>query len=212
MIGLIKTGRIDSRLADYDFINARNFRMKELGQALFTDERALYIPENIREQLSEEEITLIYHTLQDNLTKHPVGATTLAIMHTQNGTIDKVIDQQKRREDRWNEQSSSYIFTEKVLSFGLHTSNFDDDRPEILEGAETFEGWTAQDYMLATRIGAELKEKQLEYFIDIFEHPDKYIESDGRTLRDVICGKTRDIRTNELSTKESPVDDEGMGL
>jgi len=194
---LIESGRIDSQLGGYDFIKARNFVNKMQGSTISLSENSLYIPKETRTQLSDNEIHLIHHTLLDNMTDHPVGATTLAIMHTRKNTVDIVIEKQKRRYANDGEEELEYMksnIPDNFFIFGLHA----------LEGMETFKDWTVEDYFLVTKIGAEIKERQLEILIDIFERPEQYMQ-DGKMLRDIICGISREI--DSKTDKKLPLDE-----
>ncbi len=125
----------------------------------------IYIDENIRQSLSDEEIKQINQALCDNneLESYSVSGLTMMVMQ--------------------------HFIGEKTEIYGGEFSGVQylidkDERPD--DAKKIFKKWSKEDYIRAVRISDIIKESMLEAMLDIFEHPENFKMEDGTTFAEIL--------------------------
>ncbi len=125
----------------------------------------IYIDENIRQSLSDEEIKQINQALCDNneLESYSVSGLTMMVMQ--------------------------HFIGEKTEIYGGEFSGVQylidkDERPD--DAKKILKKWSKEDYIRAVRISDIIKESMLEAMLDIFEHPENFKMEDGTTFAEIL--------------------------
>ena len=125
----------------------------------------IYIDENIRQTLSDEEIKKINQALCDNndFETYSVSGLTMMVMQHLIG-----------------EKTEIYGGEHSGVEYLIDKDEYSDDAKKI------FEKWSKEDYIRAVRVSEVIKESMLEAMLDIFEHPENFKMEDGTTFAEIL--------------------------
>lgn len=138
----------------------------------------IYISDEIREQLSEQEIQSINLALGDNNASE-VFTTSALTMNILNGNISNL-----------SEVMDGYHTREYIVTSSDSQSK------------TTFKSWTKEDYMRSITIANILKETLFDAMVDIFEKPENFKASNGYTLAEIL---SNNIGGSELFPLEETI-------
>ena len=178
---LVESGELpdDERLTNKSGVRTRNGRVFETNRSF----SGYYLTADAQENLTDEEKKLVGRALLDNNTQCTVGGLTMAIMTNRKGTIGRCIE---KNEQEIAEVAKTAPTRADMFIFNIGNDDEDEDYRNFY-GAETFVGWTADDYREAVQVAERIKEAQLDKLIDFFVHPSKYqINKSGQTLADEL--------------------------
>lgn len=125
----------------------------------------IYIDENIRKSLSDEEIKQINKALCDNndLEIYSVSGLTMMIMQHVLGEKNEIYGE--------NHSGVQYLI----------------DKDEYLDDAKKlFKNWSKEDYIKSIDVANTIKASMLEAMLDIFEHPENFKMEDGTTFAEIL--------------------------
>lgn len=142
---------------------------------------SVYIEDEIKGALSLKQIEDINLALNDTNDYEQLSVAGLTMMVMQGFKGQKIAEAEFGAEEY------------KGYSFCQYMIARDDE-----ESRETFEGWTREDYLRATRIANVIKETMLSAMLDIFEKPQNFTLNGSTSIADILSkneGKTegRDI-------------------
>ena len=125
----------------------------------------ILIADTVKEHLTEKQLEDIGLALCDNNEILSVsGLTMMAMQENKSGKI---------KATKFDEMSE-YSISDYVIAI-------DED-----ESKETFEGWTKEDYLKATRMSNIIKESMLDAMLDIFEQPENFMLDSSITIADLL--------------------------
>ena len=115
----------------------------------------VHIPDEIKKELSKEEINSINIALADNNEYYSVAGLTMLYM-----MMKKCVNE---------EEFKSFIERNKSGNALSVVVTINDER-----AIQNFSSWTKDDYLKAIDISRIIKEGLLKTFLDFFENPDRY--------------------------------------
>jgi hypothetical protein len=139
--------------------------------------KEIYIPNEIREQLTDYEIKNITMLLRDNDGEYTVGGLTMLVMAMKKGQLEEWINA--------NEESTLLVQSAYPYS-SLATSRSQRFVFLIERKREFFDSWTLKDYKDLIDIGNNIKEKKITCTINMFLESESYISENEKQQAIVV--------------------------
>lgn len=173
---LIKEGKIidDPRVGSKSI---RTFRQGFYGGKY----EGVYIDDEIKNQLTEEEIYRINRSILDNNTSYTVGGMAMAVMMSKKGKMDKCIEiNENCIQDLEDEEA-------KNIRQGRFTFYVGDDEEVNSVAKMMFGDFKKEDYLEMVDIANEIKERQFDVLFDLYVQPEKYVDNyRGKTIAGML--------------------------
>lgn len=188
---LIRSGKITNDKRLRDVISVRTY-----GSGIVGVYNEIAVPENIKEQLNEEEMKDLNRNLNNNNSAFTVAGITMCVMLSKLGKLSSALDRNDEKIEKLKAGGK------KIIGGRDRSVVFSVGNRSIEESSANFEGWTAENFRQANRVSERIHQNQLEILIDIFANPRKYMLSDGRTIL------SRLINENELESINQDTNDD----
>jgi len=133
--------------------------------------KEIYIPNAIREQLTDYEIKNITMLLKDNDGEYTVGGLTMLVMAMKKGQLEEWINA--------NEESTLLVQSAYPYS-SLSISRSQRFVFLVERKREFFDSWTLEDYKDLINVGNSIKEKKTTCTINMFLESESYISENEK--------------------------------
>jgi hypothetical protein len=177
---LVQSGQItdDERLKQFIAIRTR-------ASGIVGDHSGLAIPEDIKSQLSEQEVNDLNRNLLNNNSSFTVSGITMCIILSRLGKLPSALDiNDKKIQQLKTESRDECLFSQRSRSLVFNIGN-----KKIEEARENFEGWTVDTFRQANKVSEYIHQYQLETLVDIFLRPREYMIDKNNTILSQIINE-----------------------
>lgn len=137
-----------------------------------------FIIKNLYVDLTDQELDDLAQLLSDNgIVDYTPGGIGMLVAAVEKGDIEKWIESNNKKIEECEKSSDLYDYISSRMNFSFkHNLNL-------------LSKWTGDDFRRVIEISNKIKQKQLEYLIDIFKNPNDYFYSEELTIKDFILNE-----------------------